>query len=576
MAYVIPNSTVQLFKGIALDNRYIDTIYFANTNAQDSWFSSRVFKTFNNQMYHRIDDNNIKVEADATELQGVTYMRFRNSRTGSKWFYAFVNVCDYVNENTARINFEIDVMQTWFMQGGSVKPCMILREHTNNDSYYSNLQDEPISSDNYVYDFIKNANSITLEDDAFEKYDVVVNTTGKPISGYDYWGGLYIGTKFKNTECSSSEQSTNVTQMLEDLLGDWDEGEQREDVIDLFTAPHWCAYTSQSDYKTLYLPEKPTFTDYVPKNNKLYNYPFTYLYGTTHNGEANIYKWELFKHGANQYTQEFYVRGQVLGGCQIICYPHDYAGIDENFNAGMVMANFPKNAFAFDAYQAWVAAGGKTRLQNDEMFVTARGATNITAASSNLANTAIQSGIDIANSVNATSPLTGNPVSRSTANKVSSISSGINNMIQASASLANTIIDYKEAKYKISYQWKDSHYRPNEIVGSSVPNVMVGSRKLNFYFYNVHPVVSEMIKLDDFLSCYGYATNQVKSPNLTGRRFWNFVQTQGAIIGGDMPATSKEAIGRIFDGGITFWHNGDQIGNYAQATSSGSIDNPIA
>ena len=57
--------------------------------------------------------------------------------------------------------------------------------------------------------------------------------------------------------------------------------------------------------------------------------------------------------------------------------------------------------------------------------------------------------------------------------------------------------------------------------------------------------------------------------------FWNFVQTQGAIIGGDMPATSKEAIGRIFDGGITFWHNGDQIGNYAQATSSGSIDNPI-
>ena len=74
---------------------------------------------------------------------------------------------------------------------------------------------------------------------------------------------------------------------------------------------------------------------------------------------------------------------------------------------------------------------------------------------------------------------------------------------------------------------------------------------------------------------YGYATNKVKQPNLTGRSYWNFVQTDGAVIAGDMPSSSKEAIGRIFDGGITFWHNGDNVGNYAISTSNGSINNPI-
>ena len=35
MAYVAPNSTLQLFKGINLDNRYLHTIYFANATAQE-------------------------------------------------------------------------------------------------------------------------------------------------------------------------------------------------------------------------------------------------------------------------------------------------------------------------------------------------------------------------------------------------------------------------------------------------------------------------------------------------------------------------------------------------------------
>jgi hypothetical protein len=85
---------------------------------------------------------------------------------------------------------------------------------------------------------------------------------------------------------------------------------------------------------------------------------------------------------------------------------------------------------------------------------------------------------------------------------------------------------------------------------------------------------------------YGYATNMIKTPNINagsagGRRHWNFVKTDGAMIRGNMPATSKAAIAKIFDGGLFFWNpaNGnDNIGNFNQSHVSGDtthITNPI-
>ena len=85
----------------------------------------------------------------------------------------------------------------------------------------------------------------------------------------------------------------------------------------------------------------------------------------------------------------------------------------------------------------------------------------------------------------------------------------------------------------------------------------------------------EAKRIDDFFSCYGYAINKVKAPNLTGRQYWNFVQTENAVIAGNMPASSKDAISRIFDSGITFWHNGDNVGNYAISVTNDTINNPI-
>ena len=569
MAYVQPNSTLQLFKGINLDNRYLHTIYFASEAAQDTWFTSKVTSalTFSNLMYRRYTSQAVKIEIDTTSLLGVTYMRFKNTRTAGKWFYAFVLGVDYLNENTSVVYYEIDVMQTWFIQNGSVRPCRVKREHSSTDTMFENLEEEPVGSETYECDAITNCNTIDQgATGVFDSYSVVMNTTGQPYAGSNYVGGLYVGTKYDSRVCDGTSGADNVDTMIGGIIGDWSAGMQEEEVVDLFSMPTMFAVTTVASAvsKTVTMPS--TIGGYTPKNKKLYNYPYNYLLGTTHNGSSKNYKWELFPSSSSGKT--FYLMGTPIGGGQIICYPASYAGISNNFNEGLHMGDFPKNSYAFDAYEAWIASGGRSMLQDAEAITNLRNVSRVvkTVGEVTTAGVGIVSGAALG-------------VAGASAGNVAAAAGGVNSVVRGATTMITSPLDAKaditEANNKIAYQWKDASYRPNEVVGKSMPSVMCGSRSLNFYFYNCHVATSELTRIDDFFSCFGYAVNKVKQPNLTGRQYWNFVQTDGAIIAGDMPASSKEAIGRIFDGGITFWHNGDNIGNYAQSTSSGSVNNPI-
>lgn len=544
MSYVTPNSTLQLFKGINLDNRYLHTIYFANETAQDTWFTGKVFKTFNNLMYRRYSDNVVRIQADATELLGTTYMRFKNTRTASKWFYAFVLGVDYVNENTADVYYEIDVMQSWFIQNGSVRPCMVLREHVNNDAVGLNLEREPEGSDVYDCDFI------TKYDDKFGDYSVVINSTGTPDYQEMLPQGVFDGTKYASFPANNTYQADFIKGYIENLLGSWDAGEQQQQIIDIFTVPTWLTENLNRQEIPITFSKPSSYDNYTPKNKKMLTYPYSYLLCTTHNGSGGSFRWEYF----DDSTIDFRMTGTYVGGGEIMCYPRVYNGQEDNLDCKISMNDFPKNACVYDAYQAWIAMGGRTRYENDKIITDIRGASAILDSYNKTVNRA-----------------TFNP------NKDDKdIGIGLATGAIATASDAmKTYANLQEAQNKLNYEFKDAHYKPNIAVGNSMPNITVGGRFLNFYFYHCHIRDDEAVRIDDFFSSYGYAINKVKQPNLTGRRYWNFVQTRGAVIAGDMPSSSKEAIGRIFDGGITFWHDGDQVGNYSQSVSDGSINNPI-
>ena len=74
--------------------------------------------------------------------------------------------------------------------------------------------------------------------------------------------------------------------------------------------------------------------------------------------------------------------------------------------------------------------------------------------------------------------------------------------------------------------------------------------------------------IDDFFTMYGYQTNKVKIPNISKRPHWNYVKTVDVNINGSLPCDDLNKICSIFDSGITFWKNGNEVGNY-------SLDNSI-
>ena len=590
MAYVQPNSIIQLFQGINLDNRYLHTIYFASEAAQNTWFTGKVFKTYQQQSYTRYTRNQIKIKDDVTNLFGCTYMRFKNDRTVDKWFYAFVTGVDYVNEGTALVTYEIDVMQTWFMQGGSLQPCMVLREHVNDDTFGLNLEEEPIGSDVYDNDEIYHFGKDELTN-PFEHYSVIMQTTGETQQNRHMIQGLFSGCNYIVNPADDQSDGNTIHAMGQTLLGSWDLQQQEQNIIDLYTIPSFCAEERQDPttgemvfdvFGSLATGSKikipSSYDNYIPKNKKLFMYPYSYLLLTTHMGDVSIYRWEYFE-GTIGADCEFDVDGTLLGGGEIRCYPRSYNGQDRNIDAGVVMGNFPKNTASYDAYQAWIAGGGSTRLENDRVVNSVKGAGAVTKAIGSIANM-----ISPSSSSRVTDVLepTGTRVNgqnvldvtrREVSDQYRNPSGGA--MAGSVGGAFETAGSMIEAKNNMQYTFNDASYAPDIVVGKPTSSLPVAMRDANFYFFHCHIRDDEVKRIDDFFSCYGYSIKKVKQPNLTGRQYWNFVQTQGAVINGNMPSSSKEAIANIFDSGITLWHNGDQIGNYEQSTSSGTINNPI-
>lgn len=562
MAYVQPNSIVQLFKGINLDNRYMHTIYFANTTTQTSWFTNKVFKTYSQQSYTRYTRNQIKIKEEATALFGCTYLRFMNDRANDKWFYAFILNIEYVNENTSLITYEVDVMQTWYIQNGTINPCMVLREHVTDDTFGTNLETEPVGSEIYDFDFITRS-------EKFNNYSVVLSTSAQPNNNFDW--GLYCGTNLQALSCNSSSDCANITTAIENTLGSWDLQAQSATLVDLYTYPtDLMDDTYPFALKAMNVIHPQSFNGYTPKNNKMYGYPFSYLLGTTMNGDSEMFKWEYWAGNRPNLNVTFGIISNPLGGGMVECYPRDYNGIEENYDCGLVIDNFPKNSANIDAYHAWVASGGQTRLQNESFIQKLRNSAEVVSTVGSATQNIVQGTTNVAKGIAKIGTGVG------AVSGANDLANAVNNYAQATSSILNTSADVREANYKIDYQWKDASYRPNIISGKNTPNLGVSWRTLDFNFFHAHIRNDEAKRIDDFLSMFGYNVNRVKAPNITGRSYWNFVQTQNSVISGDMPASSKEAIGRIFDGGITFWHNGDNIGNYAISVSDGTINNPIA
>lgn len=566
MAYVVPSGTIQLFRSVNLDNRYMHTIYFADTNAQNRWFTNKIAYTFTAQNYTRHNENVVKLKIDCDTIADCTYMRFQN-RTNGKWYYCFITGVNYVNNNTTAVTFEIDVMQTWFFQTGHViKPCFVDREHVNSDTFGIYHAPDTPRTDEYVFNWIKDS-------DKFGNYTMMVMTSNAPSPGFMYDNDSYAGCHVFRMSANSEDDCRAASALIETALGgSWDKNEQSANMIDMYMFPSAFDSTNiMNNVHTVGLSRPTSFSysdgNYTPKNNRLLANPYCTLLVTDFNGNNCMYEWELF---SNPSSLEFTLRGNPLGGGSIIVYPRSYAGLTSNFDAGFLMNDFPKRPYSYDAYSAWVAGGGLTRMKNASDLVGLQGIARISETAADafkVVASGTKAGLAVGAAVatgGAATPLAVIGAANTTADIASATANGINRYVAQ-----------KEAENKIVYEFNDAKYAPDIVFGSLSPEIAVSHKILEVNFIAMYPKKDEAIRIDDFFSTYGYSIKEVKTPNITGRKHWNFLKTKGAVIGGNMPTSSRQAIADIIDGGIFFWKNGDELGNFKVEMTNGSINNPI-
>lgn len=73
-------------------------------------------------------------------------------------------------------------------------------------------------------------------------------------------------------------------------------------------------------------------------------------------------------------------------------------------------------------------------------------------------------------------------------------------------------------------------------------------------------VKTECLKIiDDYFTRFGYAVKSLAMPNITGRKYWNYVE----IGASEVPAKYMDTINNACRRGVTIWHNHANVGNYS-------------
>lgn len=571
MAYIVPNAEVYLIKDIKITPTYTDTIYFASKAKQEEYFTKaeKRVATLTAQSYQRHSRGWLKVGLPIGTVAQANYMMFRNTAFENKWFYAFITDWEYLNNSTTLISFMIDDIQTWFFDC-TLGDCFVDREHTMNDAVGANRIPEPVGSDRVMM-----TEKWACSD--MSDYSVVIQASQQNRGSHfatDYFHqGQFNGLSIWVTSCNDGTDASTIASVLDTMVGDGsydDNATAQQQVVSVIQFPSRFTIDGDRPYSPALEPTNgitrgTTVNGYTPKNKKLLTAPFKQLLLTNGIGATETLDYDEFKNGANTVAPKFKVTGTFNGMGQIMCVPQYYKGVENNYDYKIVISEFPQCGYTLDSYRAWLAGGGDIKQKTavlrgvtSGIFGTASLAQNASDSYDREWNKNYQDRYDSATEAGRQNP---QQLANTYANKKTSVADVVGGLINPVGRLlggaVNTYLDYKTTEF-------DSHAQPNTPVGMTAGNVMVGARVLNFRCYEVDINAKDAQIIDEFFDKYGYQTNRLKVPNISGRKAWNYVKTRDCEIVGNIPASIKTSIIDIFNTGITFWKDGDKVGDYSQ------------
>ena len=539
--YIEPGTNIKLLHNVPLDTTYDHTIYFEDGSSQYNYFSNLTKYDLASYSYQRVRRGYARVGIVADNLYDCNYMMFRNINFGQKWFYAFIKSVEYINNECSEIEFEIDVIQTWLFDF-SLDQCFIERNHTVTDVVGQNIVPEPVECGEYVLN-----GEYTNPADINELCVVVgtIDMDGNTVNGKMY-GGIYGGMSLR---AFYYDDTQNINEYLSTFV------QRMDNVITIYTMP--VAFLPGADLTGGYdIPDisginlrknvelSPITADdlidkHKPKNNKLYTYPYNYLHIDNASGESLTLRYEFF----DGYTPRLKIYGTITQPVKAVCYPAGYKNVPNSGDEpgalnteSLTLTNYPLCSWNVDSFQAWIAQNALpiatsiigTAVGAGAMFIPGIGAG--VAGGTALATTYLHDSI-----------ATGG--------------SGVAPLVQQNA--INSITGLLTQGYKASIA-------ADVMKGSiNTGNVNCSSGRQDFWVGRMSITQQYAKMIDDFFTRYGYAIHTLGTPNVSSRPHWNYIKTVGCTATGSVPADDMRRICQIHDNGITYWKNGNEIGNYS-------------
>lgn len=519
-----PQSKICICSGVRLNSDYIHSIYFPTKAKQSEYFDGKVDYTFSSYTYLR-KSWDIKIEATMEQARLWNYLFFTNN--GKRWYY-FINNIEYVNDTTVKLTVEIDVIQSYLFDSDThLSECFIERQHVKDDTIGSNLIDENLELGEFITD---SQDQITLDE-----LCVLVMSTINPDRtteettygrlGDNYHGvysgvGVYAVPKERYSEWSVKLNKLDNWGKSEAIISMW---MYPKELVKLREGYTWTDDSVCKEVQSVETLEEITTQpdlvgDYNPDNNKLHTYPYKFMVASNNMGGSAVYKYEFFTDSENP---AFHIRGAISPDAKVFMFPRYYKGIANNYDEGLTLSGYPTCAWNQDVYKLWLAQN-----QNQQNLALTTGVLKISAGA----------GITTA----------------------SLVSGGAIGGVAGVSMMAGGVMDIQN----ILAQRKDKEIQPPQSKGdhSVSVNVAMGCHTFIIKHQCITKEYAKMI--DDYFNLYGYAIKRVQTPEICTRENWTYIKTIGCHVYGKFCNDDKKKIERIFDNGITFWVNGDSIGNY--------------
>lgn len=499
MSLVTPipqNTTIKVYSGIPWDNTLRDIRLFDTAAQRDTFLQAHLQGVWEKCSVVSIGKS-IKVEGSYNSFLESNYLSFTNQLDVgvARTIYAYITSIAYVNVNTVQIDYEVDWIQTYLFEF-EFNSCMVEREHVNSDNVGEHLLDENLDIGEYM---IRESRELGYSPAIFVYFLDEQASAATNING--------VGS------CLSFESYTfDQLGVLETFLDMMKETPER--IVEI------CMGVSDmrndgyfSDTQTIM--KVAGFSDtggegYIPRNNKLSCYPYMFLTADNFMGEIVQLHWEEFQSTS---LATFTIKGcSTPKPCMEMC-PANYKGRRDQIHATEQLAvqynNFPSVPYATDAYRAWVSQYGFSK---------------VASVGANVATTVL-----------------------------GAIGGGIPGLVTGAIGLANTAID--------TYQDVKNHQIHSQQLHGSIGNAGLQYAKDEVGFrvtqYAIRRDYAE--RIDGYFDRYGYKVNTVKTPNVRGRQFVNYVKTNNSTVSGNISVDAKVQMERALDQGVSFWHT-DAVG----------------